>query len=313
MEEGCELGRLSSAPGFFNTADPNAQRKCHVGDRVVLEPPNGCNVPLTSALQSGTADHGQDPSSHYIPLRRLQDLASMINMEGINGSQDTDGNKSQPNSQAYFCNSSEPAIHPSSQDSSHRYSTDLSVKLPKNVKNGNHPFDSFCHMEMEVPDYGMQQLNYTLGGHGFDVDVPVYGQPPTANKILDVDCMRIGDTRPKINTPSEFASEIEDLVSLDWTDNNENLKTKTTFLSMIPESEIPSGAQDVMIPESVLEDGLNHKTLLQIDNRMSGQRQLMVEHTDDDETMSMEEETNELELNNEACPDSAGLQIVSKS
>lgn len=53
------------------------------GEGQSLEPPNGCIMQLPTA-----AAFGQDPASCYIPLRRLQDLASMINAEYLNGSKD---------------------------------------------------------------------------------------------------------------------------------------------------------------------------------------------------------------------------------
>ncbi|XP_075456937.1 histone-lysine N-methyltransferase, H3 lysine-36 specific isoform X3 [Ascaphus truei] len=308
MDEACDISRLSSAPDFLYPADPNAKSKRCVGDRGVFEPPNGCSVPLTLALQSGTSGYGQDPTSHYIPLRRLQDLASMINMEGVNGSQDLEGDESEPNSHCFLLNSREPTSHPTGQDPAHHYSPELPVKLSKSIKNGMHPFDTFCHVEMEEPDYGMEQLTYDLDGPGYDMGMPLYGQA-SVDKIMEEN-MHIGETRSKINSSSDFESEMENLVLPDWAgdgespEGNRNLETKT-FLSLLPAAEISKGAHDHNIPESILAGDLDHSVLLQMGGKIRSQPPLAMAQTAD-ESLSVEED---MEANGGASSDPTGLQL----
>ncbi|XP_061473575.1 histone-lysine N-methyltransferase, H3 lysine-36 specific isoform X2 [Rhineura floridana] len=86
MDQACEVSRRGCLPPC---ASPLALDVPENGDGPFggeghsrsPEPPNGC------CMQSKAA-YGQDPSSCYIPLRRLQDLASMINAEYLNGSKD---------------------------------------------------------------------------------------------------------------------------------------------------------------------------------------------------------------------------------
>ncbi|KAE8614896.1 hypothetical protein XENTR_v10008346 [Xenopus tropicalis] len=305
MDEACEL---RSTTDYLNSVDPNAKSKPCVGDRGILELPNGCSVPLSSPTQSGKLGYGQDPSSHYIPLRRLQDLASMISIEGMNGSQNMEANGSQPNPQPYFFTSNEPRGHASHQDSTRQFSQDLTMK-PKNVKNGMHPYDSFCHVDMEEPNYAIEQLNYNHTGPGFDV--PGYGQqPPVEQNILPV-----GENQSKINPTPQFGSELEDLVPLAWSSNgedpmeNENLNTKTSFLSMIRDAEIPNGAPINTTPENAIHGDLDHSTILHLDGRLSNQGPLTAEHTED-ESLSVEEELDDLDSHNELSPDRSGLQFL---
>ncbi|OCT87673.1 histone-lysine N-methyltransferase, H3 lysine-36 specific [Xenopus laevis] len=304
MDEACEL---KSTPGYFNPADPNVKSKPSTGDRGILELPNGRSVPLSSPTQSGKSGYGQDPPSHYIPLRRLQDLASMINIEGMNGSQNMEANGSQPNPQPYFFTTNEPRVHASRPESARQFSQELTVK-PKNVKNGMHPYDSFCHIEMEEPSYGTEQLNYSLSGRG--LDVPVYEQPPVEQSIPP-----IGENQSKINATPQFGSELEDLVPLGWTSSGEdpmeteNLNHKTSFLSMIHDAEIPNGAPINTTSENVIHGDLDHSTILQLDGRITDQGLPTVEHTED-ESLSVEEELDDLESHNELSPDPSRLQFL---
>ncbi|XP_053575241.1 LOW QUALITY PROTEIN: histone-lysine N-methyltransferase, H3 lysine-36 specific [Bombina bombina] len=313
MEEVCELARHSSTSVFFDTANPNAQRKRCSGEGG-CDPPKGySSVPLTSTLQSGTSEYGQDSSS-YIPLRRLQDLASMINMEGANGLQEAEGNQSQPNSQSFYYSPTEPDIHHAAgKDSAHQYSSELPVKLSKNVRNGNRSFVPFYNVEMEEPDFNMDPLNYDLRGNGFDMDLPAYFQQSPANKIIE-DFMPAGETRSRIITASEFGSEIENLVSLDWTANSKRqlenkLETKTNFLSMISESEIPSVANDSKDVMWDQQGELNHGAPLQVDSKISGLRPLIVNHKND-EPLSMEEENKAMETREEPLHDSSEIKLI---
>ncbi|KAM3925379.1 histone-lysine N-methyltransferase, H3 lysine-36 specific [Leptodactylus fuscus] len=284
MDEACDPGRLSNAPGYYNSLEPNTPYK-----RCLAEPRNGCNVPLTSALQNNPPGYGQDSSSHYIPLRRLQDIASMMDIEGLNGSHDME--KPEPNSQSYFFNNrSEPRPDPN-----HCYS-EGPLKINKPVKNGMHPLDSYHHM---APDYNMDHLNYNLDGSGFGMELPVYGQqPPVVESI--------GETASKMDTPPSFDSELEDLVPLDWGVDGENpvqskdVERKTSFLAMIQDTEISNGAHSSTISDNVL-------VSTQLDGKLGGQGTLSVMHADD-ESMSLDEDLEDFEGNHDLSPRSLELQ-----
>ncbi|KAG8578940.1 hypothetical protein GDO81_010671 [Engystomops pustulosus] len=268
MDEACDLGRLSSAPGY-----PNAPyKRC-------LDPRNG---PLTS---SNTAGYGNDSSPHYIPLRRLQDIASMMDLEGMNGSP--------PNPQAYFYNHSEP----SRSDPNHCYS-EAPAKSAKPVKNGMHPLDQYHHVEH---GYGMDRGNYDVDTSGFGMDLPVYGQPPSVVENLGGTASKI-----KINTPPSFDTELEDLVPLDWGDDGESTmqnkdgERKTSFLAMIQDAEIPNGAHASTVSDNLLAPA-------QMDGKLGGQSPFSLLHTGD-ESMSVDENLEDTELNHELSPRSLELQ-----
>ncbi|XP_063303376.1 histone-lysine N-methyltransferase, H3 lysine-36 specific isoform X2 [Pelobates fuscus] len=307
MDEACELDRLSNAPVYFNSLDLNVQNKCPVGDRSVLDPPNGCSVPLASPLQSCTSGYGQDPSSHYIPLRKLQDLASMISMDGINGSQDSEGNRSEGNPPPFYYSQGEPAMHLTGQQSAHRYLPEPPVKLPKNVRNGMHSFDQFCHLGMEEVEYGMEHLNYELDGPGFGMDLPVYGQQPSV-----ADNMHIGETRSKLNTASDFVSDLGNLVPLNWGDDgdstvgNRSMETKTSFLAMIQDPEIPNSSHIHNSSISILERAPSLSGVSQVDNRLSGHRTLNLVHKEE-ESVSVDEDLVNMEANAGGPPDASQL------
>ncbi|KAG9490787.1 hypothetical protein GDO78_006232 [Eleutherodactylus coqui] len=205
MDEACDLGRH---PGYYSSIDPNAPYK---------------RCPRNGLTATNPAGYGQDSSSHYIPLRRLQDIASMMDLEGLNGSPDA-------NSQSYFYNRSE-----SRPDPNHGY-TDGPLKASKPVKNGMHPLEPPYR-----PDYSADRLSYSLEGAGLQMELPVYGQQPSVVES-------IGETSSsKVNTPPSFETELEDLVPLDWGDGGEEpmqskeAERKTSFLAMIQDTEIPNG------------------------------------------------------------------------
>ncbi|XP_054832364.1 histone-lysine N-methyltransferase, H3 lysine-36 specific isoform X2 [Eublepharis macularius] len=92
MDQACEVSRRSCLSPFVSSLALDAPENGDSpyggeGQSRSPEPPNGCTMQLPAAASKGAA-YGQDPSSCYIPLRRLQDLASMINAEYLNGSKD---------------------------------------------------------------------------------------------------------------------------------------------------------------------------------------------------------------------------------
>ncbi|XP_069827203.1 histone-lysine N-methyltransferase, H3 lysine-36 specific isoform X2 [Dendropsophus ebraccatus] len=281
MDEACDLGsRLSGAPGYYPSIEPDAPYK-----------PSRCNAPLTPALQN-TPGYGQDSSSHYIPLRRLQDIASMMDIDDLNGSHEIE--RTEANSQSYFYNHGDPAIQPARPDPNHGYA-DAPLKYSKTVKNGMHPLGSYHHMD---PDYGMGHLNYNLDASGFGMELPVYGQQPSVVES-------IVETGNKISTPPGFDTELEDLVPLDWEDDGENsvqskdVERKTSFLAMIQDSEIPNGAH-----VSTISDNLLAPT--QLDGKLGGRDPLSLMHEGDD-SMSLEEDLEDSEGNHELSPGTLDL------
>ncbi|XP_053150478.1 histone-lysine N-methyltransferase, H3 lysine-36 specific isoform X3 [Hemicordylus capensis] len=91
MDQACEVSRRGCLPPFagslaLDAAEDGDSPYAGEGQSCSPEPRNGCTMQLASAASK--AAFGQDPSSCYIPLRRLQDLASMINAEYLNGSKD---------------------------------------------------------------------------------------------------------------------------------------------------------------------------------------------------------------------------------
>ncbi|KAM6380140.1 histone-lysine N-methyltransferase, H3 lysine-36 specific isoform 3-T6 [Pluvialis apricaria] len=81
MEQACEVSRRSCLVPFGTSLAAAEAKGGPYGEGRGPEPP---------AMQLAAAKpvYGQDPSSCYIPLRRLQDLASMINAEYLGGAAD---------------------------------------------------------------------------------------------------------------------------------------------------------------------------------------------------------------------------------
>ncbi|XP_063204839.1 histone-lysine N-methyltransferase, H3 lysine-36 specific isoform X2 [Chroicocephalus ridibundus] len=81
MEQACEVSRRSCLVPFGTSLAAAEAKGVPFGEGRGPEPP---------AMQLAAAKpvYGQDPSSCYIPLRRLQDLASMINAEYLGGAAD---------------------------------------------------------------------------------------------------------------------------------------------------------------------------------------------------------------------------------
>ncbi|XP_069629134.1 histone-lysine N-methyltransferase, H3 lysine-36 specific isoform X2 [Haliaeetus albicilla] len=81
MEQACEVSRRSCLVPFGTSLAVAEAKGGPFGEGRGPEPP---------AMQLAAAKpvYGQDPSSCYIPLRRLQDLASMINAEYLGGAAD---------------------------------------------------------------------------------------------------------------------------------------------------------------------------------------------------------------------------------
>ncbi|XP_053768945.1 histone-lysine N-methyltransferase, H3 lysine-36 specific isoform X2 [Desmodus rotundus] len=92
MDQTCELPRRNCLLPFSNPVNVDAPEDKDSafgnGQSNFSEPLNGCTMQLPAASGTPQNAYGQDSPSCYIPLRRLQDLASMINVEYLNGSAD---------------------------------------------------------------------------------------------------------------------------------------------------------------------------------------------------------------------------------
>ncbi|XP_018407886.1 PREDICTED: histone-lysine N-methyltransferase, H3 lysine-36 and H4 lysine-20 specific [Nanorana parkeri] len=304
MDEACDLDRLGSGRlTYFNSLDPNAQHKRYAVDRSMLEPVNGCPVPRNQLPQTNPQGYSQESSSDYNPLRRLQDIASMMNMDGVNGSHNRDRRASEPSPQPYFYNQSEPPIHPTGADPSRHYTPDIPLKSCKPLKNGMHPFNTFCHVE---PEYNMEHLNYGLEESGFGMHLPVYRQHPPALE-------NIGAATSKISAPPDFGADLEDLVQLDWANDGENqmenkpLPRKTSFLAMIQDSEISNGTHSSTISDTLLDGGMEESPPSQVDNRLSGQGPLSI-ISPEEKSLSLEDELEDFDTSHELSPNSSELQ-----
>uniref|UniRef100_A0A8C3RHT9 Histone-lysine N-methyltransferase, H3 lysine-36 specific n=1 Tax=Cyanoderma ruficeps TaxID=181631 RepID=A0A8C3RHT9_9PASS len=81
MEQACEVSRRSCLVPFGTSLSAAEPKGGPFGEARGPEPP-------AMQLAAAKPGYGQDPSSCYIPLRRLQDLASMINAEYLGGAAD---------------------------------------------------------------------------------------------------------------------------------------------------------------------------------------------------------------------------------
>ncbi|XP_067391319.1 histone-lysine N-methyltransferase, H3 lysine-36 specific [Emydura macquarii macquarii] len=95
MEPACDVSRRSGPDPFASPrpveAPESAGGPIGEGPSAGPEPPHGRPGQLAAE-----AAYGQDPASCYIPLRRLQDLASMISAEYLNGAADCPGALHEP-------------------------------------------------------------------------------------------------------------------------------------------------------------------------------------------------------------------------
>ncbi|XP_060053208.1 histone-lysine N-methyltransferase, H3 lysine-36 specific isoform X2 [Erinaceus europaeus] len=92
MDQTCELPRRNCLLPFSNPVNLDAPEDKDSpfgnGQSNFSQPLNGCTMQLSTSSGTSQNAYGQDSPSCYIPLRRLQDLASMINVEYLNGSAD---------------------------------------------------------------------------------------------------------------------------------------------------------------------------------------------------------------------------------
>ncbi|KAF3828365.1 hypothetical protein GH733_005062 [Mirounga leonina] len=156
MDQTCEVSRRNCLLPFSNPVNLDAPEDKDSpfgnGQSNFSEPLNGCTMQLPTASGTSQNAYGQDSPSCYIPLRRLQDLASMINVEYLNGSADgsesfQDPEKSDSRAQSpVVCTSLSPGGPTAlamKQEPSCNNSPELQVKVTKTIKNGFLHFENF--------------------------------------------------------------------------------------------------------------------------------------------------------------------------
>ncbi|XP_055969094.1 histone-lysine N-methyltransferase, H3 lysine-36 specific isoform X1 [Sorex fumeus] len=146
MDQACELPRSNCLPPPFSNsvnfdAPEDTDSPFGNGQSTFSEPLNGCTIQLPPASGTSQNAYGQDSPSCYIPLRRLQDLASMINVEYLNGS--ADGSESAPGPENSDSRAQMPlgcpALPPGlavNQEPSCNNSPELQVTVSKMLQNG---------------------------------------------------------------------------------------------------------------------------------------------------------------------------------
>lgn len=156
MDQTCELSRRNCLLSFSNPVNLDAPEDKDSpfgnGQSNFSEPLNGCTMQLPTASGTSQNAYGQDSPSCYIPLRRLQDLASMINVEYLSGSADgsesfQDPAKSDSRAQSpIVCTSLSPGGPTAlamKQEPTCNNSPELQLRVTKTTKNGFLHFENF--------------------------------------------------------------------------------------------------------------------------------------------------------------------------
>ncbi|XP_051050192.1 histone-lysine N-methyltransferase, H3 lysine-36 specific isoform X4 [Phodopus roborovskii] len=168
MDQTCELSRRNCLLSFSNPVNLDAPEDKDSpfgnGQSNFSEPLKGCTMQLPTASGTSQNAYGQDSPSCYIPLRRLQDLASMINVEYLSGSADgsesfQDPAKSDSRAQSpAVCTSLSPGGPTAlamKQDPSCNNSPELQLRVTKTTKNGFLHFENFTCVDDAVVDSEM--------------------------------------------------------------------------------------------------------------------------------------------------------------
>ncbi|XP_031809608.1 histone-lysine N-methyltransferase, H3 lysine-36 and H4 lysine-20 specific isoform X3 [Sarcophilus harrisii] len=238
MDQTCELPRRNCLQPFSNRVDLDAPEEKDTpfgnGQSNISEPLNGCAIQLSAAINSGTSKitYGQDPSSCYIPLRRLQDLASMINVEYLNGS--TDGSESLQDPEKRDSRSGSPNVCTSLSPSDPRAlamkqeptcndSPEFKVKITKTVKNGILHFDNFVCMEDADTDIESEM----------DTE-----QPGTEDDSIDETFEKTRQDLTKTNATCNYQPQsengIEVLMGIEQDSTTESCEIKSPVLPLAP-------------------------------------------------------------------------------
>ncbi|XP_036606642.1 histone-lysine N-methyltransferase, H3 lysine-36 specific isoform X2 [Trichosurus vulpecula] len=247
MDQTCELPRRNCLQPFSNTVDLDAPEEKDTpfgnGQSNISEPLNGCAMQLSAAINSGTSKitYGQNPSSCYIPLRRLQDLASMINVEYLNGS--ADGSESLQDPEKRDSRSGSPNVCTSlspgdpralamKQEPTYNDSPEFKVKMTKTVKNGILHFDNFVCMEDADTDIESEM----------DTE-----QPGTEDDSIDENFEKTRQDLTKTNSTCNYKPQsengIEVLMGIEQDSPTESCEIKSPVLPLAPQNEMQKNNQ----------------------------------------------------------------------
>uniref|UniRef100_A0A8C5K7W8 Histone-lysine N-methyltransferase, H3 lysine-36 specific n=1 Tax=Jaculus jaculus TaxID=51337 RepID=A0A8C5K7W8_JACJA len=253
MDQTCELSRRNCLLSFSNPVNLDAPEDNDSpfgnGQSNFSEPLNGCTMQLSTASGTSQNAYGQDSPSCYIPLRRLQDLASMINVEYLSGSADgsesfQDPAKSDSRAQSPVpCTSLSPGGPTAlamKQEPSCNNSPELQLKVTKTIKNG------FLHFE-----------NFTCVDDA-DVDSEMDPEQPVTKDESIEEIFEKTQTNAtcKYEPKSENGVEVAMGSEQDSTPESRHGAVKPPFLPLAPQTETQKNKQRSEV------DGSNEKPVL---------------------------------------------------
>uniref|UniRef100_A0A2K5NE11 Histone-lysine N-methyltransferase, H3 lysine-36 specific n=1 Tax=Cercocebus atys TaxID=9531 RepID=A0A2K5NE11_CERAT len=285
MDQTCELPRRNCLLPFSNPVNLDAPEDKDSpfgnGQSNFSEPLNGCTMQLSTVSGTSQNAYGQDSPSCYIPLRRLQDLASMINVEYLNGSADgsesfQDPEKSDSRAQTpIVCTSLSlggPTALAMKQELSCNNSPELQVKVTKTIKNG------FLHFE-----------NFTCVDDA-DVDSEMDPEQPVTEDESIEEIFEETQTNATCNyeTKSENGVKVAMGSEQDSTPESRHGAVKSPFLPLAPQTETQKNKQRNEV------DGSNEKAAL-----------LPAPFSLGDTNITIEEQLNSINLSFQDDPDSS--------
>ncbi|XP_058138767.1 histone-lysine N-methyltransferase, H3 lysine-36 specific isoform X1 [Dasypus novemcinctus] len=283
MDQTCELPRRNCLLPFSNPVNLDASEDKDSpfgnGQSNFSEPLNGCTMQLSTASGTSQNAYGQDSPSCYIPLRRLQDLASMINVEYLNGSADGSESfqgpeKSDSRAQSpIVCTSLSPGGPTAlamKQEPSCNNSPELQVKV-KTVKNG------FLHIE-----------NFTCVDDADVVSEMDPEQPVTEDESIE-EIFEETQTNATCNyePKSENGVEVAMGKEQDSTPESRHGAVKSPFLPLASQTETQKNKERNEV------DGNNEKALLPAPFSLG------------DTNITIEEQLNSINLSFQDDPDSS--------
>ncbi|XP_036279896.1 histone-lysine N-methyltransferase, H3 lysine-36 specific isoform X1 [Pipistrellus kuhlii] len=285
MDQTSELPRRNCLLSFSNPVNLDAPEDKDSpfgnGQSNFSEPLNGCTMQLSTASGTSQNAYGQDSPSCYIPLRKLQDLASMINVEYLNGSADgsesfQDPEKSDSRAQSpIVCTSLSPGGPTAlamKQEPSCNNSPELQVNVTKTVKNGFLHFENFTCVDDADVDSEM------------DPEQPVTEDESIEEIFEETQTNATCNYEPKPENGVDVAMGKEQ----DSTPESRHGAVKSPFLPLAPQTETQKNKQRNEV------DGSNEKTAL-----------LPAPFSLGDTNVTIEEQLNSVNLSFQDDPDSS--------
>ncbi|XP_012642771.2 histone-lysine N-methyltransferase, H3 lysine-36 specific isoform X1 [Microcebus murinus] len=285
MDQTCELPRRNCLLPFSNPVNLDApedkDNPFGNGQSNFSEPLNGCTMQLSTASGTSQNAYGQDSPSCYIPLRRLQDLASMINVEYLNGSADgsesfQDPEKSDSRAQSpVVCTSLSPGGPTAlamKQEPSCNNSPELQVKVTKTIKNGFLHFENFTCVDDTDVDSEM------------DPEQPVTEDESIEEIYEETQTNATCNYEPKSENGVKMAMGSEQ----DSTPESRHGAVKSPFLPLAPQTETQKNKQRNEV------DGSSEKAAL-----------LPTPFSLGDTNITIEEQLNSINLSFQDDPDSS--------